>query len=216
LSDEIKQKRIKVSLEVMELDSYLLKHTFFHTLSLSAKPTIFDCVDFVLFTHQIACNASEDPNTQLLAKCILALAISRTTSQELDRAWAPIVHRWLNFQISIPTPDEQLISMKLANLVWLIETLNSISPEGRDDIRSRTLRATCNFPMEGVSSDSQNRFCILWNQLLDSAVPGSTASLILPNIRIIYDVLHGGTDNVPVNSHFALTDYRRCNNPVHP
>ena len=58
-----------------KLDPYLLERTFFHVLSLPAKPTIFQCIDFVLFANQFAGDTNASSDLQLLAKCTIALAI---------------------------------------------------------------------------------------------------------------------------------------------
>ncbi len=75
LPDDIKRRRIRVSLEAIKLDPYLLERTFFHVLSLPAKPTIFQCIDFVLFANQFAGDTNASSDLQLLAKCTIALAI---------------------------------------------------------------------------------------------------------------------------------------------
>lgn len=218
---EIKQKRIRLSLEVMELDPYLLERTLFHVLSLPAKPTISRSIDFVLFAHRFASSGEGNRNTQLLAKCILAVAISRFTAQELDELWVGgIVERWLDFQISGTTPGRQLASMKLNNLVWLAEELNSAGPQAeyRDEILFKALNVASKFPVENAVFESQNKFCALWSQLLDwaTAIPESNATLILTTIRTIYNTLHGGTSHSPIHPGLHTLHYPRCTHPIYP
>lgn len=68
---ETRRKRIVLCLEVIQLDLYLLQRTL---LSLPTNPTIFQCVEFVLVADRTV--ESTDRDAQLLAKCIIAVAIS--------------------------------------------------------------------------------------------------------------------------------------------
>jgi hypothetical protein len=217
LTNDIKQKRIKLSLVVIELDPYLLERTFFHALSLPAKLTIFQCVDFVLFAGQFAGDTNASSYLQLLAKCTIALAISHLTAQEPDQRWPLIVESWLSFSIYDIPSDKQLASMKFVNLVWLVKELNSANSQYLDQVLCyRTLRVARNFQMENVASKYKHEFCILWNQLHPAAgVSGSNASLILPNIRTVYDALHRGTNNTPITPDLTPAHYPRCDIDAH-
>jgi hypothetical protein len=163
--DNIKQRRIRLSLQVMELDPYLLERTFFYALSLPAKPTIFQCIDFVLVAYRVASNTNANPETQLLAKCIIA--VSRLTSNEYERLLRSSI------STSDTTPDRQLTSKKLDSLVFLMGLLHSASPQYRDEILPETLFAACNFPTENVSPESRSRFC---ETALADVVPFLTSS----------------------------------------
>jgi hypothetical protein len=217
LPNEVKKRRIGISLQVMELDPYLLERIFFHTITLPAKQTVFHCVDFVLSADRFSRKADASPQVQLFAKCIIAVAISHVTFQELiDERWTRVIECWLPFPI--PTfdanPDGQLASMKLDNLVSLVGVLRSADPQYSDKITPRTLSAACNFPVENVASESRSQFCDLWNQLRESAsaVP---SSLILPNIYTIYNILHGGTTDSPINQALSPSNYPSCTDPTH-
>jgi hypothetical protein len=221
LPSEIKRRRIRLSLEVMELDPYLLECTFLHALSLPATPSIFQCIDFILVADRFASNAIGNRDVQLLAKSILAVAISHFTPQELDGRWLHIIQRWSSFPISSTfdtTSRGQLSSMKLDNLIALVVVLNSADPRYIDKILKNTLDAASSFPVENVDSESQTRFCVLWNQLRDWAavVPESGINLILPNIRTIYNTLHGDTNDTPIPRGLTVAAYPRCTNPAHP
>jgi hypothetical protein len=73
LPNEIKQKRIKASLRVMELDTYLLGRTFVHTFSLQDS---FYSVDFALAADGLfAIHPSKTLHPQSLAKCIIAVLV---------------------------------------------------------------------------------------------------------------------------------------------
>jgi hypothetical protein len=223
LTNDIKQKRIKLSLEVIELDPYLRERTFFHALSLfptKPTPTIFQCVDFILFADRFAGNANENQDARLLAMCIVAIAISHLTARELDERWPPIVERLLNFRLSDATLGRQLASMKLLNLVRLAEELKSPSVEFKNEILRKALRTVGDFQVEGVSPESRNKFCNLWNQLRDSAAstgyPGTNEDFILLEIRAIYNALHGGADDPLTNPDLAVANYYpRCIDPTH-
>jgi hypothetical protein len=220
LPNEIKQKRIRLCLEVMELDPYLLECTFTHALSLPAKPSIFQCIDFILVADRFAGQANGNRNVQLLVKCILAVSISYFTTPELDERWLRIVQRWSSLPISTSdtTSGERLASMKLDTLISLVVMLNSAGPPFVDKILNNTLHASGNFAVESVSSESQTRFCTLWNKVRDWAavVPESSTSLILPILRTIYNTLHGGLNDPPITRDLPIAAYPRCTNLTHP
>jgi len=212
LPSEIKQKRIRLFLEVMDQDPYLLERTFFHILSLPAKPIIFQCIDLVAVADRFAVIANRDRNTRLLTRCIIAVGISRLTAQDLDERQLRIIERWLSFRITDTTSSGQLASMKLLNLVWIMKEINSAGAEYTDKVLGQTLCVVRNLPVNDVEPEYQNKFCMLWNQILDSAgaVSGSNAGLILPRICAIYNTLHGGINDFPVNATHTLADYPRC------
>ena len=214
LPDDIRQKRIRLSLEVIGLDPYLLERTFSYALSLPTKSTIFQCVDFILLAERVTGNTNGNRDAQLLAKCIIAVAISRFTTQELDERWSPIIEHWLVSPISDATPGGQLPSMKLVNLVRLVEALDSASPECRNMVPFQTIFEVSSFLADDAAPQHQNEFCILWNRLLDSVrldASRSNAGLILPNICSVYNTLHGGT----IDSDTNPANYPRCTIPTH-
>ena len=212
LPEDIRQKRIRLSLEVIELDLYLLERCFFHALSLPAKPAIFQRVDFILLADRFTDNTNGNRDAQLLAKCIIAVAISCfTTQQPDDERWFPIIERWLDFKILDTTPEGHLSSTKLVNLIRLVEALDSASPEYRDMMPFQTVFAAGNFLMDYAVSQHRNEFCILWNRLLDLVGPnGSNSNLILPNIRSVYNTLHGGNVDSPINPGLTRANYPQC------
>jgi hypothetical protein len=218
LSKETKQNRIGVFLELMELDSYLRQRAFFHIFSLPTKPIIFSSIDFVLFAHRYADDTNEDQDTRLRAKCIIACAISRFTLQKVAveelNSWSLVVEHWLNSSISLVTSGEQLAKIKLANVVWLANELNS----ARDEFKTPfgTVFAAGNFVIESAASQYENEFCVLWNQLVNlAAVAGSNASRILPEIRTVFNALHGGTHDTPIGPNHTLATYPPCNVLTH-
>jgi Family of unknown function (DUF6535) len=217
LPHDIKQRRISLSLQVMELDPYLLERTFFHTLSLPAKPTTFRCIDFLLVAKRFAGDTKpENANLgpRFLAKSIITTATSHLTSSEYYRLLNPDSESSLSTIAAISIG--QFSSEKLDNLVSLIDLSISTDPQykDKDKILSGTLLAACNFPTENVAAESQRRFCDLWNRLVGDSAATTPASLILPNIRTVYNTLHGGTDDSPINQDLAPTDYPTCIDPT--
>ena len=175
--------------------------------------TVFRCIEFVLVADRFSREANANLDVQLLATCIVAVAISHTTSEELmDERWLRIIEHRSPFLISTfnTNSEGQLGSMKLDNLVSLMEVLRDADPQYRDKIPPTALSMTCNFPVENVASESRNKFCDLWNQLVTED-PTTTQSLILSDIRNVYDTLHTGTDDPP----FASTGYTQCTDPDH-
>jgi hypothetical protein len=212
LPDETKQKRIRLSLEVIQLDPYLLQRTFFHVLSLPARPTIFQCIDFVLVADRSAEN--EDTDVQLLAKCVIAIAISSSKDDELDPRLSPVVARWLNMSVFDTNYHGRGANMKLINLVQLVQVLNSADCTYRDGIFGNALCAAGRFGVNNAVSEYRNRFCILWNELVGLARmdAGSNATHILPCISDIFAALHEGTipDSNPAAWGQSPADYPRC------
>lgn|SRR6266851_5238421 len=103
------------------------------------------------------------------------------------------------------------------NLVWLVKELNSANSQYLDEILCcRTLCVARNFLMGNVASQYKHGFCILWNQLHPVAgVSGLNASLILPNIRTVYDALHRDTHNTPITPDLTPAHYPRCDIDTH-
>lgn len=229
-SNEIRQKRIRLSLDVMELDDHLHQRTFSesHLLSLAPKLTALECVDDLISDLSVdktngyldTGNANRDPDVRLLANCITAIAISRLIApgpHTLDDHWISIIERRLKFQISAPVSDEQLANMKLVNLIRLVEGLRSASLKRRDKTIKQTLLNASNFWASGAEHPYKVQFCNLWNELQDSATEDrrSNASLILPNIQTIYNTLHEGTNDPQVPPNLTPAYYPRCTTHVH-
>jgi hypothetical protein len=213
LSNETKQNRIKLSLEVMDVDPFLLQRTLFYALTRATQPIIFQCVDFVLIADRSA--DSEDQATQLLAKCIIAVAISHLNDHQPDPRLSHVVERWLNSATFANTNHgQQRASMKMINLVRLARVLNSAGHAKWDETFSNALLAVAEFEeIESAADEYKMEFCILWNQLLDaaSADDESNASHILPHIHNVYTALHGGTAPNSPSTHDSISArYTRC------
>jgi len=221
-SNEIKQKRIRLSLDVMELDPHLHQRIFSdsHLLSPDSKLTTLEYVDDLIsdpLVDKTNGDGNKEPDVWLLANCITAIAISRSTPPQTpddsDR-WSSIIERRLGFQISALPPHEQFASMKLVNLVRLVEVLRSANLKRREKTVRQTLLIAGNFQASGAGHQYKVQFCNLWNELQDSAAGGqrSNVGLILRNIQTIYNALHEGISDPLVNP--GLT---RCTTHVrHP
>jgi len=217
---ETKRKRIVLCLEVIQLDLYLLQRTFLRVLSLPADPTLFQCVVFVLVADRTV--ESTDRAAQLLAKCIIAVAISHIKDDQSEWRWSHVVRRWLNTQVFDTNYRGRRASVKLINLVRLAQALNSAGHTCKDEmpIFDGILRAVGQFQVEKAAVQYRNEFCMLWNQLLDSAREpgaGSNANYILPCIRNIYAALHEGTvpDNNPTTWGPYPARYPQCSSSAH-
>jgi len=101
VSGVAEQKQIRISLKVMLMDLYLLQCTFHHTLCTALDSAVFKSVDFVLLVDQ--CTNDDDLDTCFLAKCIMAVVISRLDSDEgedEDCCWSGIIQCGLNWSES--------------------------------------------------------------------------------------------------------------------
>lgn len=199
------QKRIKVSLKAMVTDPYLLERTFHHAL-FSLDSAIFKSVDFILLADQ--CTNDDIPDICFLAKCIVAVAISRLDSNSFsDDRWCGIIQRALNWSESELSEHGQLRdNIKLRNLVQIARELHSAHPDYDDPsfrtIFHNTLSAVRQFKVESTSQELRREFCVLWNQLVvsmqdlrrDPALR-SNAMRILSLTRALYVPLHEGTES---------------------
>jgi hypothetical protein len=205
-SDVARQKRIRVSLKAMEVNSYLLQRTFYHALC-SPDSVVFKCIDFVLLADR--CTNDDDPDVCFLAKCIVAVAISRlsSTSSYFENRWSGIVQRGLNWSESeLSEHDQQWDSVKLRNLIQIARELHSAHPDYDDPsfrtIFHNTLIAVRQLKVESASDELKREFCVLWNQLVlsmqdvrrESALR-SNAMRILSLMRALYVPLHDGTES---------------------
>jgi len=182
----------------------MLQRTFYHALC-SGQSTIFKCIDFVRVADRYTDDV--DPDLCCLAKCIVAIAISRLEDHGPDERWAQIVQRGLKWSRSqFSEYSGQRDSVKLRNLIQTARELSSAHPDYDDPsaraIFNNTLSAVRQLNVENASHRLQREFCELWNQLVDSMqdlrrdpVIRSNAMRILSLTRSIYVPLHAGTES---------------------
>ncbi|KAI0288840.1 hypothetical protein BC826DRAFT_1035800, partial [Russula brevipes] len=204
----------------VDVDPFLLQRTLFHALIRATQPIIFQCVDFVLVADRSS--DSEDQATQLLAKCMIAVAISHLKDHQPDPRLSRLFERWLNPATFANTNHgQQRASMKMINLVRLVRVLNSAGRSNWDEIFGKALLAVAEFEeVESAADEYKMEFCILWNQLLDAASADgeskSNASHILPHIENVYTALHGGTDPNKSSTQDSIpARYTRCTISTH-
>ena len=97
LPEETRRRRIKVSLEAMQIHPYLLQRSFYHAVrACSTESAIFKAVGFVLLADQYA--DDKDLDISWLARCIITVAINRFENYyAVNKRWARIVQRGLNW-----------------------------------------------------------------------------------------------------------------------
>ena len=219
------QRRIRVALKAMETDAYLLQRTFYHALC-AVDSAVFQCVEFVHLAD--VCTDDGDADVCFLAKCVVAVAISRLGDHGIDDRWSGIIQRRLNWSQSHPSEHRgQRDSIKLRNLVQIARELSSAHPDYDDPmartIFHNTLSAARQLRVENASVQLQREFCELWNRLVGSMqdlhrdpVVRSNAMRILCLTRALYISLHEGTESrcfsFPgpsagdgVDAHFSLS-----------
>jgi hypothetical protein len=207
ISDTVGQRRIRVSLKAMEADSYLLRRTFYHALC-SVDSAVFRCVDFV----HLADRSTDDKDADVcfLAKCIVAVAISRFEDygSPMDDRWSGIVQRGLNWSESrFAEYRGQRDSVRLRNLVQIAREFGSAHPDYDDPSAQTIFRNTLNaarqqLRIQNASEKIRCEFCELWNRLVCSMrdlhrdpVVRSNAMRVLSFTRAIYIPLHEGTES---------------------
>ena len=214
VSDAARQKRIRVALKAMETDSYLLQRTFHHALcSLDSASAVFKSLDLALLADR--CTNDDEPDVCFLAKCIVAVAISRLDSDspsfsDSDERWSGIVQRGLNWsEDELREHRGQWDSVKLRNLVQIARELHSAHPDYDDPsfrtIFHNTLSAVRRLKVERAAQEPRQEFCVLWNQLVASMQDlrrdpalRSNAMRILSLTRTLYVPLHEGTESRPL------------------
>jgi hypothetical protein len=204
VSDVTGQRRTRLSLKAMETDPYLLQRTFYHALC-SVDSAVFKCIDFVLLADRFT--QDDDPDICFLARCIVAVAISRHEDYESHDRWTSVVQRGLDWSQSLLTEySGQRDSIRLRNLVQIARELSSAHPDYDDPaartIFRNTLDAARQLNVRYVSHQHRREFCEFWNQLVASMqdlrrdpVIRSNAMRILSLTSTLYVPLHEDTDS---------------------
>ena len=198
------QRRIRVALKAIKTDPYLLQRTFYHALCV-VDSAVFRCVEFVHLAD--GCTNDGDADICFLAKCIVAVAISRLGDHGTDDRWFGIVQRRLSWsQAQFSEHRGQRDSVKLRNLVQIARDLNSAHPDYDDPLARtifhNTLSAVRQLRVENASVQLRREFCELWNRLVGSMqdarrepVVRSNAMRILCLTRALYIPLHERTES---------------------
>ena len=237
LPEEIRQRRIKVSLEAMNAYPYLLQRSFYHALrAYSTESVVFKSVDFVLLADQHA--NDEDVYICSLARNIITIAIDRLDEDHLaNTRWARIIQRRLNW------PEDlfyraQHDNIKLINLIQFARelSLQGVSSDSHTQVFGDLPREVCKLNVgnvEPIDRILQNEFRKLWNHLVNNAqLPDqdpallSNTMLILSFIRDVHVSLHHGTEpqSAPIPAETTSLDptlqnpssYSLCTVPVTP
>ena len=214
LPEQTRQRRIEVSLKAMQTHPYLLRRSFYHALrACSTESAIFKSIDFVLLADQLA--NDEDLNIRSLARCVIAIAISRLEDYHADKRWAGIVQRRLNWPEDL-FHREQRDSVKLRNMIQLAREINSPHISSRSHVQKvlrGLLREVCKLNVGTAASEVRNEFCKLWNDLVIAAqLPDqdpallSNMMLILSSIRATHVSLHQGNESESSTSPANTTD----------
>lgn len=226
------QKRIRVSVNAMVTDFYLLQRTFHHALC-SLDSAIFKYIDFVVVADQ--CTNDDVPDICFLAKCIVAVAISRLDDSYSSDRWSGIIQRGLNWSESeLSEHGQQRDNIKLRNLIQIARELHSLHPDYDDPsfrtILHNTLSAVRQFKVENTSPELRREFCFLWNQLVISMQDvrrepalRSNARRILFLTHMLYVPLHEGTeqkflasaDDMDPPTPQKSSPYPICTTPTH-
>jgi hypothetical protein len=133
-----------------------------------------------------------------------------------DKHWAGIVQWRLNWPVDYH--HEQHDGIKLHNLIQLIRELNTPHPDSgtlSQEVLGNLLREVCKLNIGNAALKLQNKFCELWNHLvnevqlpLQDPVLRSNMSLILSSIRSTHVSLHEDAEpgSEPSTSQTNTTD----------
>ena len=163
---------------------------------------------------------SGDGDSALLARIIVSRIIA--SAQNRDDRWSTLVKDHLG--IPDDDPDELLQhrnSVLLANLMYITRQTN---PSHLEEQR-RVQNLISDFDVQDAHPILQHKFCNLWNEMVHRLRSRSRqTSLLLANIRHVYEGLHPETQDAQASSStstamgeriFYGTSYPLCNIPSH-
>jgi hypothetical protein len=174
-------------------------------------------LDFGRSVLGIIGNSGDDPRTGFCAQCIVSVVIAR--SQE-DGGWSGLATALLG--ISDDTLFRYNIggrnNVRLATLIFIIRQVVRSRFDRHSalfNVSSRTLEELLlNIDVPRASSELQQDFCGLWNELVHTARDSaevherSTATEILRRIRRCYIAFHENTDpSIPIAFYETANDH---------
>jgi len=136
VSGTTEQRRIRVALKAIETDPHLLQRTFYQALGF-VDSAVLQREEFVHLAD--GWTNDGDADVCFLAKCVVALAISRLGNHGIDDRWSGIVERRLNWsQSHLSEYRGRRDSVNLRNFVQIALELNSAHPD-YDDLMARMI-----------------------------------------------------------------------------
>ena len=157
------QRRIRVALKAIKMDLHLLQHTFYYALCV-IDLAVFQCMKFV----HVADGWTKDRDADIcfLAKCVVAIAISRLGDSGIDDHLSGIVQRQLSWsQSHFSEYRSKRGSVKLWHPVQIARELNSARPNYDDPMARMIFHNTSSVrQLRGKNASGQLRreFCELW------------------------------------------------------
>ena len=204
-----KQQRIKICLQAMDADPFLLQCTFGEILQ-HLNSDIFKSIDFVSLALEHLRSDDSDPWLKDFAQCIVAIAISRVQLE--DDAWIDIAGRYLrphHAQYRWETHN-----FRLCNLIYLTEHLKASRLKTSDQFDRRgdwhnALVEARNLEVGSTAPELQLDFRTLWNELVgvahdweESETTRQNAHKILYLLYPVYVLMLQPISNPPSRSSY--------------
>ena len=212
VSEFVKQRRMIICTKAIESTSLLGPWWILRCVLLGDWYRFLGCIEFGLFVQNW--KSISHPVTTFYAQCVAAYTISivRRDERRIQLASKLLNESPLHKYASKDTKGDSLL---LANAIFIVrrtvQTYSGSADRHRKDIlnaSSRTLEAVCKLDIGSTSSELQNEFCGLWNQLVDTAQTGHRVHDVListlKNIRKLYIDLH----DTPPTPFYTTTDDR--------
>ncbi|KAF8266151.1 hypothetical protein EI94DRAFT_1803559 [Lactarius quietus] len=185
-------------------------------------------IDFGRSIVRIIGNPGNDPRTDFCARCIVAVIIARSQKEGGSSSLATAllgISDDLLFRYNIGGRNNVLLA-SLIFTTWQIVQFRSEHHtwDGVFNMSSRTLDSLLlDIDVRRASSELQQEFCGLWNELVQTARDGteahvrSTATETLRRIRGCYLALHGNTDPmIPTALSTDNHDFILCRGSTYP
>jgi Family of unknown function (DUF6535) len=203
VSEQVKQRRIIICTKVIEATTLLGPWYTLRRVLLGDWHGFLKSVEFGIFVQGL----KDIPDiTAFYAKCVVAVIISSV--QERDERWFQLVLGQLKVSMSVARNHlAHRDSVLLASLIHLsrqtVEICSGLDERCRShiaDALSKTVESVCKLDPQRTLPVPQHDFCVLWNQLIDTAHDDKHAHAswlcvtVLKNIRKVYIALHEGTD----------------------
>ena len=193
-----KQQRIKICLQAMDADPFLLQCTFGEILQ-NLNSDIFGSIAFVGLALEYLRKDDSNPWVKDFAQCILAVAVNHVRLD--DGTWNDIVDHYLKPQHAQYLREDH--NLRLCNLIYLIRQLKDSRLENsnqfeRGGVWSNVLLEALKFEIRKPAYDLQLEFHALLDELRSiasgreqsSEVARSNAGLVLSCIYTAFVQLH--------------------------
>ena len=217
VSESTKQRRIRACTKALDAAPVLVSWRTLRRVFVEWDG-LLGSHDFGRSVVRIIGNPGDDSRTDFCARCIVAVIVARP--QE-DDGWSGLATALLG--LSDDTVLRYIVggpnNVRLATLIFTVRQLSRFDCLNRHSawfqMSTRTLEElVLNIDVQRASSELQQEFCGMWNELVRTARDGaevqerSTVTEILRRIRKCYIAFHENTDpSIPIAFYETANDH---------